>query len=139
MEGRNAGRINKRRKKTDGKIRPKNLRRWYINKLIFFSGHYPFSCSYKTQCYGDWILSPSSGGTYTMNQIGSANSYLRRKVGFTELQDKSCRIQASDELTHEYGNKKGRHGDEFRGTRRRSRRPDWIWGLHGILSNGKGG
>jgi hypothetical protein len=38
------------------------------------SEHYPLSClSYKTQRYGDWIISPSSGGTYS---IGSC---LRRQ------------------------------------------------------------
>jgi hypothetical protein len=31
------------------------------------SGYYPSCCLlFRTQCFGDWILSPSSGGTYSV-------------------------------------------------------------------------
>jgi hypothetical protein len=39
----------------------------YTNTAYYISGHYPSSCLYfKTQRFGDWILSPSSGKTYSV-------------------------------------------------------------------------
>jgi hypothetical protein len=45
-----------------------------------YSGHYPSSCLvFKTRRFGDWILSPSSGGTYSNGKIERANYYLRSR------------------------------------------------------------
>jgi hypothetical protein len=39
---------------------------YYYKYYVF--GHYPSSCPFlkKTQRFGDWILSPSSGKTYSV-------------------------------------------------------------------------
>jgi hypothetical protein len=39
----------------------------YVKYKYYVSGHYPSSCLYlKTQTFGDWILSASSGKTYSV-------------------------------------------------------------------------
>jgi hypothetical protein len=52
---------------TTDQIRSKSLCRWYINTLILFLDiiHRPVFI-YNTKRFGDWILSPSSGGTYSV-------------------------------------------------------------------------
>jgi hypothetical protein len=68
-------------------IRSENLWRWYIGTNIMFfwtlsivpflSKNTPSCFFVKTQLFGDWILSPSSGKTYTVNPINRASPYLR--------------------------------------------------------------
>jgi hypothetical protein len=44
----------------------------------YVSEHYPSSCLFfKTQRFRDWILSPSSGKTYSFGPVDRASPYLR--------------------------------------------------------------
>jgi hypothetical protein len=47
---------------------------YYYKYYVF--GYYPSSCPFKkTQRFGDWILSPSSGKTYSGPEIGASSIY----------------------------------------------------------------
>jgi hypothetical protein len=59
------------------------LWQWYNSTNIVF-GHYPSSCLYfKMQCFGDWILSPFSGKTYSVGPIYRASPWwMSRNIIF---------------------------------------------------------
>jgi hypothetical protein len=66
-------------------IRSKSLWRWYINTIIEFLDiiHHPVFL-FKTQCFRDWILSPSSGKSL-LSLAQSSELVLDPEIGTTPI------------------------------------------------------
>jgi hypothetical protein len=62
---------------------------WQRLYKYYVSGHYPPSCFYsKARRFGDWILSPSSGETYSVGPqsielVPISGHLLEHKIGYT--------------------------------------------------------